>query len=139
MVKNKFEETQKAITSIRKIRSQIETFTSRSNDLPQSIKDKAQSVILQITSIEETLHQTKAKSGQDVLNFPIRLNDKLSSVYDVASSGYNKPSKQAKEVYQVLAQQIDVELNKLTAIKSKDIKELNDMITANAIPIITTK
>lgn len=139
MVKNKFEETQKAITSIRKIRSQIETFTSRSNDLPQSIKDKAQSVILQITSIEETLHQTKAKSGQDVLNFPIRLNDKLSGVYDVASSGYNKPSKQAKEVYQVLAQQIDVELNKLTAIKSKDIKELNDMITANAIPIITTK
>jgi hypothetical protein len=67
------------------------------------------------------------------------LNDKLSGVYDVASSGYNKPSKQAKEVYQVLAQQIDVELNKLTAIKSKDIKELNDMITANAIPIITTK
>ena len=37
----------------------------------------ADSINKQLTAIEEKLHQTKAKSGQDVLNYPIRLNDKL--------------------------------------------------------------
>jgi photosystem II stability/assembly factor-like uncharacterized protein len=139
MVKKKFEDTQIAITDIRKIRSQIETFTSRGKDLPKDIKDKAQAIVKQITSIEETLHQTKAKSGQDVLNFPIRLNDKLSGVYDVAASGYAKPSKQVKEVYKELADQIDVELAKLSEIKSKDIKELNNLILSHAVPAIMVK
>lgn len=139
MAKKKFADTQTAISDIRKIRSQIETFSSRGKDLPKVIKDKAQEIVKKITTIEETLHQTKAKSGQDVLNFPIRLNDKLSGVYDAASSGYAKPSKQVKEVYKELADQIDVELTKLAAIKSKDIKEFNDLITTNAVPVITVK
>ncbi|MBU1762227.1 MAG: glycosyl hydrolase, partial [Bacteroidetes bacterium] len=42
MVKKKFEATQNAIIDIRKIRSQIETFTSRGKDLPKVVKDKAQ-------------------------------------------------------------------------------------------------
>ncbi|MBU1372409.1 MAG: glycosyl hydrolase [Bacteroidetes bacterium] len=139
MVKKKFEATQNAIIDIRKIRSQIETFTSRGKDLPKVVKDKAQAIVKQITTIEETLNQTKAKSGQDVLNFPIRLNDKLSGVYDVAASGYTKPSKQVKEVYNDLAGQIDMELAKLAEIKSKDIKALNDLIISNAVPVITVK
>ena len=139
MAKKKFEDTQNAITEIRKIRTQIETFTSRGKDLPKVIKDKAQAVVKEITTIEETLHQTKAKSGQDVLNFPIRLNDKLSGVYDAAASGYTKPSKQVKEVYKELADQIDVQLAKLAEIKSKDIKELNDLIISNAVPVIMVK
>jgi hypothetical protein len=36
-----------------------------------------------MTAIEETLYQTKAKSVQDVY-FPIKLNDKLGGVFDVA-------------------------------------------------------
>lgn len=139
MAKKKFEDTQNAITEIRKIRSQIETFTSRGKDLPKVIKDKAQAIVKQITAIEETLHQTKAKSGQDVLNFPIRLNDKLSGVYDAAASGYVKPSKQVREVYRELANQIDVELAKLAEVKTKDIKDLNDLIIANAVPVIVVK
>ena len=30
-----------------------------------------------MTEVEEVLIQTKAKSGQDVLNFPVRLNNHL--------------------------------------------------------------
>ncbi|MBU0697340.1 MAG: glycosyl hydrolase, partial [Bacteroidetes bacterium] len=49
MVKKKFEATQNAIIDIRKIRSQIETFTSRGKDLPKVVKDKAQANVKQIT------------------------------------------------------------------------------------------
>jgi len=136
MVKDKFSETQTGIKEIRNIRAQLNSFTEKSKDLPKEIKDKATEINKKITAIEETLYQTKSKSGQDVLNFPIRLNDKLSGVFNAANSGYAAPSKQVKEVYSDLASQIDVEIAKLKTVKQTDLKEFNDLVRAKAIPVI---
>lgn len=136
-VQDKFNETQKAIKDIRSLRSQINDFVSKQGkDVPKEIKSAADTINKQLTTIEETLYQTKAKSGQDVLNYPIRLNDKLSGVFDVANSGNNAPSKQARDVYNDLAAQIDVQLNKLKAVKEKDIPAFNALIREKALPVI---
>jgi hypothetical protein len=92
-----------------------------------------------MTSIEEALYQTKSKSGQDVLNYPIRLNDKLAGVFDVANSGNFAPSKQVTEVYNDLSSQIDVELKKLENIKAKEIPAFNDLIRQKSLPVIGIK
>ena len=136
MVRDKFSETQNSIKEIRNIRAQLNSFTEKSKELPKEIKDKATEINKKITIIEETLYQTKSKSGQDVLNFPIRLNDKLSGVFNAANSGYAAPSKQVKEVYSDLASQIDVEIAKLKTVKQTDLKEFNDLVRAKAIPVI---
>ena len=139
MTRDKFSETQKAIKEIRSIRTQVNDFVSRGKDLPKDIKDKATDINKKITVVEETLYQTKSKSGQDVLNFPIRLNDKLSGVFDAANSGYAAPSKQVKEVYAELAKQIDAELLKFKNIKDVDLKEFNELIRVKAVPVIVVK
>ncbi|WP_026898349.1 VPS10 domain-containing protein [Daejeonella oryzae] len=136
-VKDKFSETQKGIKEIRNIRLQLNRFTERGKDLPKQLKDKAAEINKKITSIEETLYQTKSRSGQDVLNYPIRLNDKLSGVFDTANSGFAAPSKQVKEVYAELSKQIDVELSKLKAVKETDLKQFNELVIAKAVPAIT--
>lgn len=135
-VRDKFSETQKAIKQIRSIRTQVNEFTAKGKDLPKDVKDKAAEINKKITAIEETLYQTKSKSGQDVLNFPIRLNDKLSGVFDTANSGYAAPSRQAKDVYAELSKQIDAELAKLNNVKEKDLKEFNELIRTKAVPVI---
>src|SRR4051812_21168223 len=99
----------------------------------------ADSINKQLTAIEETLYQTKSKSGQDVLNYPIRLNDKLSGVFDVANSGNFAPSKQSAEVFADLASQADVQLEKLRVIRQKDIPALNELIRQKALPVIGVK
>ena len=99
----------------------------------------ADSINKQMTSIEETLYQTKAKSGQDVLNYPIRLNDKLAGVFDVANSGNFPPSRQVQDVYNDLASQIDVQLAKLKVIKEKDIPSFNELIRQKSLPVIGVK
>jgi hypothetical protein len=139
-VQDKFNSTQKAIKDIRALRSQISAFTSlQGKDLPKEVKTMADSINKQMTSIEETLYQTKAKSGQDVLNFPIRLNDKLSGLFDVANSGNFAPGKQVRDVYADLALQIDAQLTKLEAIKQKDIPALNELIRQKTLPVIGVK
>jgi photosystem II stability/assembly factor-like uncharacterized protein len=136
-MQKKFNETQKAIKDIRALRTQINAFVSlQGKDVPKDVKTMADSINKQLTSIEEILYQTKAKSGQDVLNYPIRLNDKLSGLFDVANSANMAPNKQSREVYGDLSAQIDAALTELNNIRQKDIPAFNELIRQNALPVI---
>lgn len=136
-VMDKFNEVQKGIKTIRSLRSQINDFVGKQGkDCPKEIKDLADATTQKLTAIEEALYQTKARSGQDVLNYPIRLNDKIAGVFDAANSGNMAPSKQAKDVFTVLAAQSDEQLNKLKAIEKDDISKLNQLIREKALPVI---
>jgi hypothetical protein len=136
-IQGKFNETMKAIKHIRSARNQMKDFVSKQGlECPKEIKQFADSLSKTLTSIEEKLHQTKAKSGQDVLNYPIRLDDKLGGVYDMVSSGNMAPSKQAKDVYSELAAQVDAELQKLKTVLDSGIKSFNKMVTDKSLPTI---
>ncbi len=136
-VSAKFNEVQKTIRDIRTVRSQINDFVSRQGkDIPKEIKTMADSINKKMTLIEEALYQTKSKSGQDPLNYPIRLNDKLSGVFNAANSGIAAPSKQVKEVYQDLAGQCDVQIAAMKKIQEDELVKFNQMIREKGLLII---
>lgn len=138
--RDKFSETIKTLKSIKDLRSQMNEYTGRlGKDCPKEIKDQADAIHKKITAVEEALHQTKAKSGQDVLNYPIRLNDKLSNVYDNAFSGNGAPSKQVKEVYADISSKIDAEINKFKTVLNTDLPQLNQLIRDKQLPVIGLK
>ena len=140
MAQDKFNETQKALKDIRALRTQINDFMALQNKQSAAeIKPMADSILKHLVQVEETLHQTKAKSGQDVLNYPIRLNDKLSGLFDVVNSGQSPPSKQARDVYADLSGQIDIQLNRLKEIREKEIRQFNELIRQKALPVIGVK
>lgn len=136
-VRDKFNEVQKAIRNIRTLRTQINELNAKvDGKTNKEIKQLADSINKQITAVEEALYQTKAKSGQDVLNFPIRLNDKIAGLYGVASSGQNAPSKQVREVFADLSAQANLQLTKLKQVLDTDVKQLNKLINDKQIPVI---
>jgi photosystem II stability/assembly factor-like uncharacterized protein len=137
-VRDKFSEIQKAIKDIRAVRSQVNEFTAKL-DGQKELKTFADSVVKKMTGIEEVLYQTKAKSGQDVLNYPIRLNDKIAGLFNVVASGQTAPSKQAVEAFADLKGQADVALTNLKGIMDKDLKALNQMIHEKMVPVIGIK
>jgi SMC interacting uncharacterized protein involved in chromosome segregation len=129
----------KAIKNIRDIRSQMSEFSGRvGKELPKEIKQQIDTVNKQMTAVEEALHQTKAKSGQDVLNFPIKLDDKLSSIYNASAAGTGISS-QAKAAYFELLPLIETELNKLKKIMAEDLVKLNQLIHEKSLPVIGVK
>ena len=73
------------------------------------------------------------------MNFPIRLNDKLSGLFDAANSGNMAPSKQSKEVFSDLSAQADTELAKLKKLMDNEITQLNQLIREKALPVIGVK
>lgn len=139
-VQGKFNETMKAIKDIRGARTQMSDFVSKQGkDCPKEVKQMADSLSKALTAVEEKLHQTKAKSGQDVLNFPIRLDDKLGGVFDMASSGNMAPSKQARDVYTELAVQVDAEIKTLRGILDNGLKAFNQLVREKALPVVVVK
>jgi len=138
-VRDKYNEAQKAILQIRSVRTQLQDFNDRLDSTQKPIKKLSDSLIRNLTAIEEALYQTKSKSGQDMLNFPIRLNDKLSGVYGYASEGYAAPNRQAREVFASLSARTEVQLDKLKSILNTGIPALNKLAYQQQVPIISVK
>lgn len=136
-VKNKFSEIQTAIKNIRNIRSQLTDLKSRTKD--KEITQLADSINKQITSVEEALYQTNAKSSQDVLNYPIRLNNKILNLYSFANSGYNPPAQQVKDAYKELAAQADKQLDKFRQVLQVQLPQLNKLVHDRNVTIIGLK
>jgi photosystem II stability/assembly factor-like uncharacterized protein len=129
-----FKEIMSTLKGAKEMKTQIAALQKKTKD--SSFIASAKAVSDDLTKLEEALHQTKAKSGQDVLNFPIRLDDKIAGVFESAAAGYVAPTKQVKETYWELKQQVEVLLKKFETIKKENVKALNDKVHQLSIPII---
>lgn len=139
-IRDKSSEIMTTIKNIRELRQQMNDFSAKQGkDIPKEVKEQIDTVNKQLTAVEEALHQTKAKSGQDVLNFPIKLDDKLSSIYNASAAGQSGLSRQSKEAYAELVVQIDEQLSKFKNIINGDILKLNQLIHEKTLPVIGVK
>ena len=139
-INTKLSETHNAILEIRDVKKQFEDLTNRMKSPDQKdLVDKAKDISKQLTAVEEELNQTKIKSGQDALNYPIKLNNKLAALSSSVDSSDDAPTTQSYDVYNDLAAKIDAQLAHLAEIKSKDIAEFNRQFAAKSLPVIVTR
>ena len=136
-VRDKVSDIHQTIIDIRSSRSQLIDLKSKISDKYPDMENSIRDVISRITLIEEKLYQTKNRSGQDPLNFPIRLNNKLAHLTSVASVGNFKPTDQMYNVRDELIGLIDKELKMWEDIKENDLVKLNSTILENNIQLIT--
>ena len=109
--------------------------TLGSDDRSKAIKARAQSMIKAMTEIEEALLQTKAEATQDVLNFPIRLNNKLAALKSTVATGFGRPTAQQYAVYEDLAAKTDVHLIRLQKIWDGEYTDILEEIENPVVPI----
>jgi photosystem II stability/assembly factor-like uncharacterized protein len=137
-INTKMTEIHKALKNVTKVSNQVGV-------LKKSLKDKekykalltfADTLVKDLTKIEETLYQTKSKSGQDPLNFPIRLNNKLAHLNSLTRIGNYAPTQQAIDFKNEITKEIDIELVKLNALFTNGVKELNRKVKASDIDLI---
>lgn len=137
-VRDKLSETNQAVKKIRTVRDQINRVTEpmKGKDDMKPITELAKSILEEIKVIEEALYQTKNRSGQDPLNYPIRLNNKLAALGSEVSGGDYKPTEQVKAVYKEVTEKIDVQLNSLNNVMNTKLPKLNEMVKEKQIDAI---
>jgi uncharacterized coiled-coil DUF342 family protein len=125
----------KSIKKIRKINAKLTSFAAQYKD-DENVKDlveKANELKKQFTEIEEALYQTKNRSGQDPLNFPIRLTNKLGHLNSLVSMGDFAPTAQDIAVKNELTQKINKELNTFNNLVDTEIKAFNEAFNAKKL------
>lgn len=137
-VRDKLTETHQAIKKIRTAREQINKVTEpmRGKAEMKEITDLSKSMLDDMKKIEEALYQTKNRSGQDPLNFPVRLNNKLAALTSEASASDFRPNEQTKAVYKEITGQIDAQLGALNKIFNEQVPKFNEMVKAKQINAI---
>ena len=78
-----------------------------------------------IAVVEEEVYNTKLRSGQDPLNFPIRLNNKIAALQGVVESSDNKPTDQTYVVFKELSAKLDAQMQKLQQSLKTDLPRVN--------------
>jgi hypothetical protein len=137
-IRDKLTDTDEAIIQIRDLRDQITALNKRLKNDPRekAIADAGKALDKKMTEVEEALIQTKAKSGQDVLNFPVRLNNHLVALSGVVESADTAPTKQSYEVFEMVSKDVDEQLTKWKAIVATDLVAYNNLVKEKEVPAI---
>ena len=90
----------------------------------------------EMQAVEETIYQTKNRSNQDPLNFPIRLNNKIAALTGVVRNGDFRPTDQSHRVYDELSGLLQAELDKLGAILEEGIPAFNRRVAELNLPAV---
>ena len=91
-----------------------------------------------LSSIEKELYQTQNRSGQDPLNFPIRLTNKLAHLNSLVSMGDFPPTLQDIQVKDFLVQEIKKSLDSFDKLIESEVIDFNNLFNSNNLNYIIT-
>lgn len=137
-IRDRVTQTHETVNQIRDIRAQITALNKRLENQPQgkAVAEAGKQLDKKMTEVEEVLIQTKAKSGQDVLNYPIRLNNYLVALGGVVDSADSTPTQASYEVFDMLSKQLDEQLAKWKQLLATDVPAYNDVVRKQEVPAI---
>jgi len=135
--------THTEIRKVRQLRTQLEALTVRlekeaeSDSRAAALLEEVGVLVETITPIEEALYQTQNESRQDPLNYPIRLNNKLTSLMNTVDVGDSRPTAAAIAVREELSTAIQSELQQLDAVWDEHVPALNSEIQSMGIDLVS--
>ncbi|HEU4990773.1 MAG TPA: glycosyl hydrolase [Gemmatimonadaceae bacterium] len=115
-IRDKFSATNDAVKTIRYVLYQLD---DREKSMPAAQKsafDAAATPLRDsLQSVEDSLYQSQSHAGEDPLNYPIRLNNRIGALLGVVQGALGRPTKQSYEVNDVLNGLIDVQMKRMKA------------------------
>lgn len=137
-IRDKVSQANDAVIKIRDIRKQLEDVIARASAV-KPVVDAGRKLITALTEVEQELYQTKNQSGQDPLNYPIKLNNKLAALLAVVQSSDTAPTSQSNQVFEDLATKTNAPLRRLDGLVQSDLAGFNKLVRDSAVPAVILK
>jgi photosystem II stability/assembly factor-like uncharacterized protein len=136
-VATKFGQANEAVSTIRYVRGEVDDRQGKlSGESLTSFNQHANALVPEISSVEDSVYQTKSRSGQDPLNYPIRLNNKIGALIGVAGGSDGKPTAQTYQVFDLLSLQLDKELARMRVAMTAHLAPMNGILKQAGLPEI---
>ena len=116
-----------SIKKMRKITAQLAAFEKQHKDTEatKELVEKAKTMREKLENIEKELYQTKNRSNQDPLNFPIKLTNKLAHINSLIGLDDFPPTDQDIAVKNELTAKINTQLTAFNKVLDDEITAFN--------------
>lgn len=139
-IRDRTSQANDAVKSIRYLRSQIE---ERRRKIPTAhltaFEIVARPMMDGLAEVEDSIYQTKNRSGQDPLNYPIRLNNRIAALSGVVASTDARPTEQSYAVFTRLSMKLDLQILKMEQLLRDFLPRVNVALKAGGLdPVVAT-
>jgi hypothetical protein len=82
----------------------------------------------------DAMYESKAKTGVDLLNYPMQLNARIAYLEDEVDFGDGAPTAQFVEMAELYRKQLDRELSRWIVIQERQLPALNRVLQSRGLP-----
>ena len=136
-VRDKVTEANNAVIDIRRVKSQLDDRLKRADDA--ALKSKGETLRTNASGVEESVYQVRNQSGQDPLNFPIRVNNRLANLMSMSERGDGRPTTYMPEIFGILSTELKGYTDRLAQVWQNDLAAVNAELARLKLPPIDPK
>jgi hypothetical protein len=122
-VRDKVSVANDEVILIRGIKSETAKRLTQSSDA--ALKQAGDRLTTNISDVEDDIYQVKNQSGQDPLNFPIRINNRLANLLRVVTTGDGRPIANAPVLLDEYSKLLAVQTARLQRVLDTDLRSFN--------------
>jgi len=136
-IRDKVSAANQAIIDIRNVKAQMADRLKRSTD--EALKGAGDRLTDHASGVERDVYQVQNQSGQDPLNFPIKINNRLASLLRVVSQGDGRPTSNIPEIFAIQSGQLKVQVDRLAQVWKTDLAAFNVEAARLKLPPVDPK
>jgi photosystem II stability/assembly factor-like uncharacterized protein len=121
-----------AVLTIRRLREAVDDRVARAPPLAR----QGELFKAKLTALEEELYQTRSRSGQDLLNYPIQLTDRIAALRSSVEGGDARPTDASVVVFRELSTELDQKLARLQSLLTVDLAAFNRALAGRNVATI---
>ncbi len=136
-IRDKVSEANQLVIDIRSVKAQVADRLTKTAD--PSLKTAGDRLTTNAADVEDDVYQVQNQSGQDPLNFPIKINNRLASLLRVVSQGDGRPTSNIPEILSIQTGQLKVQVDKLAQVWKTDLTAFNKEAARLKLPPVDPK
>ena len=137
-MRDKTNDAQRAVIEIRRVKAQLDDRYQRASDDAQ-LKAKGETLRANAFAVEQNVYQVKNQSGQDPLNFPIKVNNRLANLLSMAERGDGPPGTYMPEILSILTKELTGYQGTLEKVWKTDLSAVNAELARLKLPPLDPK
>jgi photosystem II stability/assembly factor-like uncharacterized protein len=137
-LRDKLSEANGAVIQIRDLKKQVADRLQHSQD--PRLKAAGDKLTTNLSAVEGEIYQVKNQSGQDPLNFPIKVNNRIASLLGVVTRSDDKPIGNALPIFNDLKAELKVQTDRLQQVLQTDLTAFNvEAKRLGLAPVVVSK
>jgi hypothetical protein len=89
-IRDRVSEANQSVIDLRSIKAQVADRLKKSSDV--KLKETGDKLTASSADVEDDIYQVKNQAGQDPLNFPIRINNRMANLLRMVTAGEGRPT-----------------------------------------------